>query len=68
MGGVPGPFDRSPSPRPVEARIGAAAFTTSLFPKDGRYLLPLRDAVRKPQGITVDDQVTVEMRLQPARA
>ena len=35
---------------PVEARIGEVAFTTSLFPKDGGYLLPLKNAVRKPQG------------------
>ena len=50
---------------PVEARIGETAFTTSLFPKDGRYLLPLRDAVRKPQGIGVNDEVAVEMHLAP---
>ena len=50
---------------PVEARIGDSAFTTSLFPKDGRYLLPLRDAVRTPQGIGVGDQVTVSMELKP---
>src|SRR5436190_756221 len=30
---------------PVEARIGEVTFTTSLFPKDGGYLLPLKDAV-----------------------
>jgi hypothetical protein len=50
---------------PVEAFIGGTAFTTSLFPKDGRYLLPLRDAVRTPQGITPDDEVAVEMHLRP---
>lgn len=33
---------------PVEALIGGIAFETSLFPKDGGYLLPLKDAVRKP--------------------
>lgn len=52
---------------PVEARIGEVAFTTSLLPKDGGYLLPLKNAVRKPQGLAADDEVTVEMavRLQP---
>jgi hypothetical protein len=49
---------------PVEARIGGTAFTTSLFPKDGGYLLPLKVAVRKPQGITVGDDVTVEMTVR----
>ena len=51
---------------PVEARIGGTAFSTSLFPKDGRYLLPLRDAVRRAEGIGVDDRPTVTMRLRPA--
>jgi hypothetical protein len=46
---------------PVEASIGEAAFTTSLFPKDGRYLLPLKAAVRKPRSLTADDDVTVRM-------
>ena len=51
---------------PVEARIGEVTFTTSLFPKDGRYLLPLRDAVRRPEGIAVDDEVRVQMHIRPA--
>ncbi|MFE5887725.1 DUF1905 domain-containing protein [Streptomyces sp. NPDC056462] len=46
---------------PVEARIGEVAFETSLFPKDGGYLLPLKNAVRKPQGIGAGDEVSVEM-------
>ena len=46
---------------PVQARIGEVAFETSLFPKDGGYLLPLRDAVRKPQGLAPGDDVSVEM-------
>ncbi|HEV8556864.1 MAG TPA: DUF1905 domain-containing protein [Actinophytocola sp.] len=53
---------------PVVARIGDTEFTTSLFPKDGRYLLPLKDAVRKPQKITAGDEITAELtvRLQQA--
>ncbi len=49
---------------PVEARIGEVDFDTSLFPKDGRYLLPLKDVVRKPQGLVVGDDVTVEMTVR----
>jgi hypothetical protein len=49
---------------PVAARIGEVDFTTSLFPKDGGYLLPLKDAVRKPSGISVGDEVTVEMTIK----
>jgi hypothetical protein len=51
---------------PVEARIGGTDFTTSLFPKDGCYLLPLRGVVRKQHGIAADDLVRVSMRLRPA--
>ena len=46
---------------PVEARIEGVRFTTSLFPKDGAYLLPLKAAVRRPRGWGVGDQVTVEL-------
>jgi hypothetical protein len=49
---------------PVEARIGGIAFTTSLFPRDGGYLLPLKNAVRIPQGLTAGDDVTVEMAVR----
>ncbi|MFJ9379900.1 DUF1905 domain-containing protein [Streptomyces sp. NPDC101455] len=48
---------------PVEARIGDVVFTTSLFPKDGGYLLPLKKAVRKPQGLGADDEVSAEMTI-----
>ncbi|MEU4132157.1 DUF1905 domain-containing protein [Streptomyces wuyuanensis] len=49
---------------PVECRIGGTAFTTSLFPRDGGYLLPLKVAVRRPRGISVGDEVTVEMTVR----
>lgn len=35
---------------PVRARIGGTEWTTSLFPKDGGYLLPIKDAVRRAEG------------------
>jgi hypothetical protein len=49
---------------PVSAVIDEVAFETSLFPKNGGYLLPLKDAVRKPAGITVGDEVTVELTIR----
>ena len=49
---------------PVAARIGQVAFETSLFPKDGGYLLPLKDAVRKPSGLAPGDDVTVAMTVR----
>lgn len=51
---------------PVEARIGPADFTTSLFPKDGGYLLPVKAAVRRVAGVTAGDRVAVEMTLRAA--
>ena len=50
---------------PVEAEIGGIRFTTSLFPKDGGYLLPLKDAVRTPNAITAGDTVSVAMTIKP---
>ncbi len=46
---------------PVTARIGRAEFTTSLFPKDGRYLLPVKLAVRRAERIDVGDEVAVSI-------
>lgn len=48
---------------PVRAEIAGVAFETSLFPKDGTYLLPLKDAVRRRVGVTVDDTVHVTMAI-----
>ncbi len=52
---------------PVEVKVGGTAFTTSLFPKDGTYLVPLKAAVRKAEAITVDDVIRIELTLQPRR-
>lgn len=49
---------------PVAARIGEVDFTTSLFPKDRTYLLPLKDAVRRACAVTAGDRVTVRMTVR----
>lgn len=46
---------------PIRARIGSADWKTSLWPKDGGYLLPLKDAVRKPAGLDAGDPVDVRL-------
>ena len=51
---------------PVRVVIGDTEFGTALFPKDGRYLVPLKAAVRRAEGIDEGDVVTVLLR--PARA
>jgi hypothetical protein len=48
----------------VRVRIGDTDFTTSLFPKDGGYLLPIKDAVRKAEGLALGDGVLVEMAIR----
>ena len=48
---------------PVKATISGVAFETSLFPRDGTYLLPLKAAVRTRLSVTVDDEVEVEMAI-----
>ena len=42
---------------PVTVQIGATSWTTSLFPKDGGYLVPLKDRVREAEDIAKDDVV-----------
>ena len=46
---------------PVTVRIADTDFTTALFPKDGRYLLPVKDLVRRATGIEVDQVVDVAL-------
>lgn len=48
---------------PVRARIGDTIFTTALIPKDGHYLVPLKDVVRKGTGVTDGDVVPVELSI-----
>lgn len=48
---------------PAEAVIDGVSFTTSLFPREGTYLLPLKDKVRRAIGVTVGDTVAVRMQV-----
>lgn len=46
---------------PVRVRIGATGWETSLWPKDGGYVLPLKDAVRHAEGLGDGDEATVQL-------
>ena len=46
---------------PVRARVGATGWKTSLFPKDGGYVVPVKDAVRRAEGLEIGDRVTVQL-------
>jgi hypothetical protein len=52
---------------PVRARIGATEWETALTPQDGRYLLPLKAAVRRAEEIEVGDEVSVELSVDDGR-
>ena len=49
---------------PVSGRIGATGFTTSLWPRQGSFWVPLKEAVRAAEGIELGDLVTVELTLR----
>lgn len=46
---------------PVTAQVGGTGWKTSLFPKDGRYIVPVKASVRKAEGLQVGDLVTVSL-------
>lgn len=46
---------------PVRGRIGSTTFRTSLFPKDGTYLIPIKGSVRAAEGVELGHRVTVDL-------
>jgi hypothetical protein len=46
---------------PATVSIGATTVTTSLFPKDGGYLVPIKNSVRLPEKLSVGDIVDVTL-------
>lgn len=52
---------------PAEITVNGVSFTSSLFPKDGTYLVPLKTAIRKSAGVTLGDLVHIDLTLQPRR-
>ena len=48
---------------PVIARIGETESDTAMWPKDGRFLLPIKLAVQRAERIDVGDTVIAEVEL-----
>jgi hypothetical protein len=50
---------------PVRVRIGKTEWKTSLYPKDGVYIVPIKSSVRTAENLEEGDEVTlrVEVRL-----
>ncbi|MFN0095728.1 MAG: DUF1905 domain-containing protein, partial [Dehalococcoidia bacterium] len=50
---------------PVVATIGQTTWTTSLFPKDATYITPLKDKVRRAEGLDTGEVVTIRLAVAP---
>lgn len=50
---------------PVQVSIGSTRWKTSLFPKDGRFIVPVKASVRKAEQLQEGD--TVRVRLDVGR-
>ncbi len=49
---------------PADVRIGATDWKTSLFPKEGRYIVPLKDSVRKAENIKEGDTISIRVEVR----
>jgi hypothetical protein len=49
---------------PVHVQIGKTEWKTSLFPKDGRYIVPIKASVRKSEHLEEGDKVTVRLEVR----
>jgi len=50
---------------PATVRIGETQWKTALWPKDGVYIVPLKDRVRKAESLSLSDTVEVELVIEP---
>ncbi len=48
---------------PVRVRIGKTEWKTSLWPKDGHYIVPIKARVREAEGIDEGDKVIVKLEV-----
>lgn len=48
---------------PVTARIGKTEWQTSLWPKDGRYIVPIKTRVRIAEQLGEGDTVTIRLEI-----
>ena len=48
---------------PVVSQIGNTEYKTSLFPKNGVYLVPVKVVVQKAEGVKVGDTVAVTLKI-----
>jgi hypothetical protein len=49
---------------PVTARVGRTEWSTSLWPKDGGYIVPLKAAVRRAEGLELGNTTTIRLSVE----
>ncbi len=49
---------------PVKARIGRTEWKTSMWPKDGSYILPIKTSVREAEKLDEGDKVSVRIQIR----
>jgi hypothetical protein len=52
---------------PVTVELGRTRWTTSLWPKDGGYVLPIKAAVRRAERLDLDDVADVLLVVEAGR-
>ena len=50
---------------PATVRIGTSTWATALWPKDGGYVVPIKDAYRNREALTLGERVAVELVIRP---
>lgn len=48
---------------PVVAKVGKTQWKTSLFPKDGRYLVPIKMVVQRAENLKEGDEIKLQLKL-----
>jgi hypothetical protein len=51
---------------PATVRIGRSEWYTALFPKDGRYIVPVKAAIRRAERLHEGDSATVHLTIRGA--
>jgi hypothetical protein len=46
---------------PTNVQIGKTGYKTSLFPKEGSYIVPVKASVRKAENLQEGDDVTIRL-------
>ena len=48
---------------PARVQIGKTQWKTSLFPKNGGYVVPIKDSVREKEALEAGDEVTIQLEV-----